>query len=81
MKVRERKSRRVGVDLAVLTQVCCIYHKPRAFDESSSESESDDEHEHAKAKGQKLRKQARDAKGGELESSESEGGAGDGGAR
>lgn len=25
--------------------VCCIYHKPRAFDESSSEEESSDEDE------------------------------------
>ncbi|KAG8213498.1 hypothetical protein J3R82DRAFT_12037 [Butyriboletus roseoflavus] len=25
---------------AVRTTVCCIYHKPRRFDESSSESES-----------------------------------------
>lgn len=28
------------------TLVCCIYNKPRAFDESSSESGSDSEHDH-----------------------------------
>ncbi|KAI9639427.1 phosphatase inhibitor-domain-containing protein [Dioszegia hungarica] len=28
------------------SKICCIYNKPRAFDESSSESGSDSEHDH-----------------------------------
>jgi len=33
---------RLGFGLTVVFPVCCIYHKPRAFDESSSESDSSD---------------------------------------
>jgi protein phosphatase 1 regulatory subunit 11 len=74
-----------------LTPVCCIYHKPRAFDESSSESSGSDDDDppprkaYPKGKGHALRK--RDGQGGqaeqgsETESSESEGGGGDGSAR
>ena len=71
--------------------VCCIYHKPRAFDESSSESSASDDDDrpsrkaYPKGKGHALKK--RDGAGGhaeessESESSESEGGGGDGSAR
>ena len=60
--------------------VCCIYHRPKAFDESSSESDitSDEESGHARhlANGKGKGK----AVGGE-ESSESEGGMGNGAAK
>lgn len=76
--------------------VCCIYHKPKAFDESSSESDSSSEHEHGPSKERKESRRskasggadgklkAKRADGGETieeSSSESEGGAGDGRAK
>jgi protein phosphatase 1 regulatory subunit 11 len=30
-------------NIHILISVCCIYHKPRRFDESSSEEDSDDD--------------------------------------
>lgn len=35
---------------------CCIYEKPRNFDESSSEEDSDDECEHCKGHVEKKKK-------------------------
>lgn len=73
--------------------VCCIYHRPKAFDESSSESSSSSEGEdgHPGEKdggklkdGQKRREKSRKKKGktgAESLESESEGGAGEGRAR
>ncbi|KAK1924332.1 phosphatase inhibitor-domain-containing protein [Papiliotrema laurentii] len=69
------------------SKICCIYHRPKAFDESSSESSSGSEGEGSKKaqdktphnQGQRLR-HGKDAEV-EEESSESEGGGGDGRAR
>ncbi|WOO81188.1 Type 1 phosphatases regulator YPI1 [Vanrija pseudolonga] len=66
------------------SKICCIYHKPRAFDESSSESDScsDDDgacsghKEHATTRRQRPRPVG-DAEVESSESSESDGGAGD----
>lgn len=73
------------------TPVCCIYHKPRRFDESSSESESSDGDDdddccsHDKNNdGAALRSRDGSGVGGQVEedsSSESDGGGGDGRAR
>ncbi|WWC62111.1 uncharacterized protein I303_104701 [Kwoniella dejecticola CBS 10117] len=77
------------------SKICCIYHKPKAFDESSDESScssSDDEHSHGpsksngRAKGHKHKHRSRDGGNGDAQvsdsqSSESDGGAGDGRAR
>lgn len=62
--------------------VCCIYHKPRRFDESSSESDScssDDEgHEHCN---EKIKREVPAQTEESEQSSESDGGGGDGRAR
>lgn len=76
--------------VAYIGAVCCIYHKPKTFDESSDESSSDesdcDHRHHPKhERGHTTRRRGVD-KASEQEqsdngSSESEGGAGDGRAR
>ncbi|WVN88412.1 uncharacterized protein L203_103621 [Cryptococcus depauperatus CBS 7841] len=69
------------------SKVCCIYHKPRAFDESSEESSSDksgserDALNHRRSNGHKAHRLRDGAVTVEEENSESEGGAGDGRAR
>ena len=84
----KKKSKSASTDVrSLLTTVCCIYHRPKAFDESSSESSSGSEGEGSKKaqdktphnQGQRLR-HGKDAEV-EEESSESEGGGGDGRAR
>ncbi|ODN94180.1 hypothetical protein L198_05031 [Cryptococcus wingfieldii CBS 7118] len=68
------------------SKICCIYHKPKAYDESSSESSSDDssnEDERARNTGQQSQSR-RIGDSGRVQdelSSESDGGAGDGRAR
>lgn len=53
MSIWGRKSQRVRViscysNASDASPVCCIYHKPKRFDESSDESDcSDNEHRHA----------------------------------
>ena len=79
-----------GMWMGLMT-VCCIYHKPKAFDESSSESGSDSDsscsshsHSHSPKRGNMKMKKRAPGSGGAQEddsSSESEGGAGDGSAR
>lgn len=78
---------RCSLELTKLT-VCCIYHKPRAYDESSDESSSDESdcgHDHHKPNAPRhatARKVGKSAEAHEqTESSESEGGGGDGRAR
>ncbi|WWC70121.1 uncharacterized protein I206_104068 [Kwoniella pini CBS 10737] len=77
------------------SKICCIYHKPKAFDESSDESScssSDEEHTHDSSKSNgrsnthKHKHRVREGGNDELgesdsQSSESDGGAGDGRAR
>ncbi|WVW84061.1 hypothetical protein I302_106089 [Kwoniella bestiolae CBS 10118] len=78
------------------SKICCIYHKPKAFDESSDESScssSDEDHSprqsksHRKSNGKAQKQKSRDGGDGGVEelsdsqSSESDGGAGDGRAR
>ncbi|WVQ80787.1 hypothetical protein IAT38_002892 [Cryptococcus sp. DSM 104549] len=73
------------------SKICCIYHKPRPYDESSSDESSSDESD-SDARGASRQsagpgqgQRHRDGAGGgqevEEESSESEGGGGDGRAR
>jgi len=68
--------------------VCCIYHRPKAYDESSSESSSDSEggkdpekDERRANGGMDRREKVEGGKGEVEESSESDGGAGKGNAR
>ncbi|WWC89198.1 uncharacterized protein L201_004116 [Kwoniella dendrophila CBS 6074] len=77
------------------SKICCIYHKPKAFDESSDESScSSDEGDsprqtksHNHSNGQSHKHRSRNSDNGNMEesssssSSESDGGAGDGRAR
>ncbi|WRT66496.1 uncharacterized protein IL334_003455 [Kwoniella shivajii] len=70
------------------SKICCIYHKPKAFDESSDESScssSEDEDPSPRDRSHGQRHRSRDGgNGGQeeySESSESDGGAGDGRAR
>jgi len=60
--------------------VCCIYHKPKAYDESSDESESDCDHDHHPKPATRSRRKE-EGGGAVAESSESEGGGGDGKAK
>jgi protein phosphatase 1 regulatory subunit 11 len=61
--------------------VCCIYHKPKAYDESSDESESDCDHDHHPKPATKSRRKEEGGGDAVAESSESEGGGGDGKAK
>ncbi len=74
------------------SSVCCIYHRPKAYDESSSESSSSSEGEEGSGEGAGRRKAGKSVQRGrvkessgqgkaEEESSESDGGAGNGSAR
>lgn len=72
----------------LMRSVCCIYHKPKAYDQSSDESSSDESecgHHHGLGKqgGAATRRKAPNVGGSteQSESSESEGGAGDGRAK
>ncbi|OXG40624.1 hypothetical protein C359_03017 [Cryptococcus neoformans Bt120] len=69
------------------SKICCIYHKPRAFDESSSDESSSDEsssetdHHPSRGSNGHRHRLKDDSNVEEEESSESDGGAGDGRAR